>query len=154
KLVIMINAVIIDDEKNNIDNLAGLLDKNCPEVKVVASAVNADDGILIIGRYKPDLVFLDIQMPGKNGFEMLQAIPDRDFAIVFVTVFKKYEIKAVKFSAIDYLLKPVNIDELKAAVGKIESSKKKQTLLLENLLELLRHKQDKSEHRIALQTAK
>lgn len=152
----MIHAVIIDDEKNNINNLDGLLQKHCPSVQVVAVAMNADEGKEIIFQHQPELVFLDIQMPGKNGFDLLQSLPQHDFEIIFVTAFDQYGIQAVKFSAIDYLLKPVNVEELKTAVEKVteKSWKKKQNLQLENLLELLQHQQQKSEHRLALPTAK
>jgi two-component system, LytTR family, response regulator len=152
----MIRAVIIDDEKNNIDNLEGLLQKHCPEVAIAAHALNADEGKQIILQYQPDIIFLDIQMPGKNGFDLLQALPQHSFEIIFVTAFDQYGIQAVKFSAIDYLLKPVNTDELKIAVEKavLKSKMKMQNLQLKNLMELLQHKQEKGEHRLALTTAK
>jgi len=152
----MINAVIIDDEKNNIDNLKGLLLMHCPEVKVVAEALNAEEGADKIAHYEPDLIFLDIQMPGKNGFEMLQSLSNHDFEIIFVTAFDQYGIQAIKFSAIDYLLKPVNIEELKTAVAKVIEKYKKENenLRLENLLELLQNRQPKTQHRLALATAK
>ena len=152
----MINAVIIDDEKNNIDNLKGLLLKHCHEVKVVAEAMNAGEGVKMISQYQPELILLDIQMPGKNGFEMLQSLPNRDFEIIFVTAFDQYGIQAIKFSAIDYLLKPVNIDELKTAGGKVVEKKKKESenLRLENLLQYLQNQQQKTQHRLALATVK
>jgi len=152
----MISAIIIDDEKNNIDNLHGLLRKHCPVVEVVATAMNADEGREIILQHNPDLVFLDIQMPGKNGFDLLQSLPQHHFEVIFVTAFDQYGIQAVKFSAIDYLLKPVNIEELKIAVEKVaeKSKRKKENLQLENLLELLQNRKQKNEHRLALRTAK
>ena len=152
----MINAVSIDDEQNNLDNLSQLLLKHCPEVKVVATAMNADDGRKILLEKKPELVFLDIQMPGKNGFELLQSLAQYQFEIIFVTAFDKYGIQAVKFAAIDYLLKPIRIEELKMAVNKAiaKSNQKRQNLQLENLLELLKYNHQKEEHRIALPTAK
>jgi len=152
----MIRAVIIDDEKNNVENLQGLLKKHCPSVTIVATALNADEGKEKILQHDPDLIFLDIQMPGKNGFDLLQSLPQHDFEVIFVTAFDQYGIRAVKFSAIDYLLKPVNIDELKSAVQKAEekSEKKKNNLQLENLLQLLQNRQQKTEHRLALATAK
>lgn len=150
----MINAIIIDDEKNNIDNLKGLLLKHCPQVNIVAEAMNADEGVKHIGRHRPDLIFLDIQMPGGNGFEMLQSLPNHDFEIIFVTAFDQYGIQAIKFSAIDYLLKPVNIEDLKTAVAKVvaKHKEKKENLRLENLLSLLQNQ--KAQHRLALATAK
>jgi two-component system LytT family response regulator len=152
----MIRAVIVDDEKNNIDNLQRLLQKHCPQVEVAAFALSAADGAKVTSQHQPDLVFLDIQMPGKNGFEMLQSLSQHDFEIIFVTAFDQYGIQAVKFSAIDYLLKPVNADELKIAVEKaiVKSKQRKQNLQLENLLGLLQHRNVKTEHRLALPTAK
>jgi two-component system LytT family response regulator len=152
----MIRAVIIDDEQNNLDNLCRLLEKHCPEITVAATALTADEGRAIILAQKPDLIFLDIQMPGKSGFELLQSLPDHFFGIIFVTAFDQYGIQAVKFSAIDYLLKPIDTHELKAAVSKAITrySEKKQNLRLENLLQLLKHQQEKDTHRIALATAK
>jgi len=152
----MIKSVIIDDEQNNIDNLTRLLQKHCPEVTVAATAMNADDGKKIIFEQKPDLIFLDIQMPEKNGFELLRSLSNYSFEIIFVTAFDKYGIQAVKFSAIDYLLKPINIEELKEAINRAitKISQKKQNLQLENLLQLLQNTQLKDEHRIALPTVK
>ncbi|MFM9911299.1 MAG: LytR/AlgR family response regulator transcription factor [Chitinophagaceae bacterium] len=152
----MIRAVIIDDEKNNIDNLEGLLLTHCPLVKVVAVGLNADQGKEIISIHQPELVFLDIHMPGKSGFDLLRELPERHFEIIFVTAFDQYGIQAVKFSAIDYLLKPLDIEELKTAVNKatLKSNREKKNIQLENLLELVQQRESKSEHRLALATAK
>lgn len=152
----MINTVIIDDEQNNIDNLSILLHTHCPHVRVLASALNAHEGEQIIVKNKPDLVFLDIQMPEKNGFDMLKSLNAFDFEIIFVTAFDQYGIQAVKFSAIDYLLKPINIDDLKQAVQKatMKSTQKKHNAQLENLIQLVQQKQQKQFHRIALQSTK
>ncbi len=152
----MIKAVIIDDEQNNIDNLSILLQQHCPQVDIVAVALNAILGENIILKHNPDLIFLDIQMPDKNGFELLKSLNNYSFEIIFVTAYDQYGIQAVKFSAIDYLLKPINIEELKLAVQKAiaKSALKKQNLQLENLIQLLQQKQHKAFHRIALQSAK
>ncbi|MFT3705172.1 MAG: LytTR family DNA-binding domain-containing protein [Agriterribacter sp.] len=152
----MIKAIIIDDEKNNIDNLEGLLQKYCPQVIIAASALNAEEATAMIALHKPELLFLDIQMPGKNGLELLQSLPVHTFEVIFVTAFDQYGIQAVKFSALDYLLKPVNIDELKTAVQKADEriQQKRQNIPLENLLQLLEHRQQKEEHRLALSTLK
>jgi two-component system LytT family response regulator len=152
----MIRAVIIDDEKNNIENIVRLLKQHELPVAVVGSATNADDGINAIAATDPDLLFLDIQMPGKDGFEVLKALPHHQFEVVFVTAFDLYGIQAVKFSAIDYLLKPIDPEELKASVNKVEAkfNKKKENLQLENLMEFIRDKDAKKEHKLALASTK
>ena len=152
----MIKAVIIDDEQNNLDNLSRLLEKYFPETTVAGTALNAEDGRSVILAQRPDLLFLDIQMPGKNGFELLQSLPDHSFELIFVTAFDQYGIQAVKFSAIDYLLKPIDIEEFGMAVRKaiVKCESKKQNLPLENLLQLLQQRHRKEAHRIALATTK
>jgi two-component system, LytTR family, response regulator len=152
----MIKAVIIDDEQNNLDNLSRLLEKYFPDTAVVGTALNAEDGRSLILAQRPDLLFLDIQMPDKNGFELLQSLPEPSFELIFVTAFDQYGIQAVKFSAIDYLLKPIDIEEFGAAVRKAiaKCALKKQNLPLENLLQLLQQRHQKEAHRIALATAK
>lgn len=151
-----IKAVLIDDEKNGLDNLQQLLRRHCPAIEIAATAMNADDGKNIILQHQPDLVFLDIQMPGKNGFDLLQSLPHQDFEIIFVTAYDQYGIQAVKFAAVDYLLKPINPTDLEKAVQRaIDRTKnKKQNLQLENLIRILQQQQNKEEHRIALTTLK
>jgi len=151
-----LRTVIIDDEQNNINNLAALLRQHCPAADVIATALNAAEGEKIILQCVPDIIFLDIQMPGKNGFELLKALPAHSFEVIFVTAYDQYGIQAVKFSAVDYLLKPVNADELKQAVQKAVErvNSKKQNLLLQNLIETLQKQHNREEHRIALSTLK
>jgi len=148
-----IKALLIDDEVNNLHNLKALLTTYCPEVEVLATAMDANEGRGSIIQYQPDLVFLDIQMPGKDGFELLKSLPHYDFEVIFVTAYNQYGIQAVKFAAIDYLLKPINPEELRTAVNRvaIKNRQKKQNLSLENLVHLLRNKE---EQRIALTTQK
>ncbi len=152
----LITAVIIDDEQNNIDNLAILLRQYCPQLEISGQALNAANGEKLILQLAPDIVFLDIQMTGKSGFDMLQSLRSHNFELIFVTAFEQYGIQAVKFSAIDYLLKPIDTEELKNAVQKAiyRSSEKKQNKKLENLLEVLQNEQQKDTHRIALTSAK
>jgi two-component system LytT family response regulator len=152
----MIRAIIIDDERNNIENLARLIKKYGPGVEIIGSATSADEGIKKIIETMPDLLFLDIQMPGKNGFEVLKALPHHQFEVIFVTAFDQYGIQAVKFAAIDYLLKPVDPEELTTAINKAADklSKKKENLKLENLLELLKNKDSKQHHKLALASTK
>ena len=151
-----LRAVIVDDEQNNIDNLLILLQQHCPEVEIIGTAMNALEGEQIILQQKPDLVFLDIQMPNLNGFELLAKFKQPQFEVIFVTAFDKYGIQAVKFAALDYLLKPINISELKDAVDRaiVKCGNKQQNLQLENLMRLLKNSQQKDEHRLALSDAK
>jgi len=132
----MIQAVIIDDEPNNVEALQQLLTRFCPQVTVsgVADGVNA--GHKIITNSRPDLVFRDIEMPYGNAFELLNNLSPVNFEVIFVTAFDNYALNAIKYSALDYLLKPINIKELQAAVKKAEDklqirdiSKKIDTLL-------------------------
>ncbi len=150
------NTIIIDDELNNIENLELLLKKHCPQLTVVATAQNARDGERIILEKTPDLVFLDIQMPEKNGFDLLKSLSEYAFEVIFVTAYDQYGIQAIKFSAIDYLLKPVNIEELKQAVAKAftKNKQKNHNAQLDNLIQFLQKKQHKEFHRIALQSTK
>jgi len=152
----MMQAVLIDDEKNNLINLEGLLATHCPEVTVAGTAMNAEEGRDLILRLHPDLVFLDIQMPGKSGLDLLQELPQPDFQIIFVTAYDQYGIQAVKFAAVDYLLKPIHAGELQTAVRKAATrqGERKKNIQLENLLQLLQRQPYKEEHRIALTTLK
>ncbi|MBC7567929.1 MAG: response regulator transcription factor [Pedobacter sp.] len=152
----MIRAVIIDDEKNNIDNLVGLLEKHELPVVIVGSATNATEALATIAATNPDLLFLDIQMPKKNGFEVLKSLPHYQFEVIFVTAFDQYGIQAVKFSAIDYLLKPINPEELKVSILKVQAKvkQKKQNFQLENLMELIKDKDSRKDHKLALASTK
>ncbi|WP_281225747.1 LytR/AlgR family response regulator transcription factor [Flavobacterium aquiphilum] len=152
----MIKGIIIDDEQHNIINLQRLLEKYCPEVIIVGSSTDASEGIALIKSSQPDLVFLDIQMPNKDGFQVLQELNSYDFEVIFVTAFSQYGIQAIKFSAIDYLLKPIDIEELKKAVAKTSSrlKHKNQNLQLQNLLHHLKENNNGSDHRIAISSLK
>lgn len=112
----MIKAVLIDDEKNALEMLEWQLHNYCPEIQVCATCQNADKGIEAINEYHPQLIFLDIEMPRKNGFELLQAFPDPSFDVIFTTAYSQFAQKAFRFAALDFLLKPVDADDLVAAV--------------------------------------
>ena len=116
----MINAVLVDDEKNALEMLEWQLQTFCPQVKPVALCSSADEGIAAILKYKPQLLFLDIEMPHKNGFELLQAFADPSFDVIFTTAYDQFALKAFKVAALDYLLKPVDADDLKTAVERFE----------------------------------
>ena len=151
-----INCIIIDDEVNNIKNLESLLKSHCPGLKIIGKNTNPIKGRELIAELKPDLVFLDIQMPEQSGFDMLREISNLDFEVIFVTAYDQYGIQAIKFSALDYLLKPIHIEELKLAVAKaIEKfQEKKENKQLTNLLSFIKEKKNKEFHRIALQSNK
>lgn len=111
-------AILIDDEAHCTRTLKWELERHCPEVEVVAVCSSGEEGLAAIHESKPDLVFLDIEMPGMNGFDMLGRLDKIDFQVVFCTAYDQYAIKAFKLSATDYLLKPVDSHELVAAVEK------------------------------------
>ena len=112
------NVVIIDDEKNGRDLLSSLLKIHGEDVVVVATAASALEGIKVIQKHNPDLVFLDIQMPHGTGFDLLEAFPSRDFEVIFTTAHQEYAIKAIKEDARDYLVKPIDPDDLEAALAR------------------------------------
>lgn len=114
----MIRAILIDDEKHCRETLAIQLERYCPEVQLLAQCSSAAEGLRVIKEQKPDLVFLDVEMPLMNGFEMLQQLSDISFEVIFTTGYDAYAIKAIRFSALDYLLKPIDRDELQKAVAK------------------------------------
>lgn len=116
-----IKALLVDDEPGARDNLNALLMQFCPDVKVIGEAANVDEAVTKIRNHSPHVVFLDIEMPGKSGFELIHAFETVDFYIVFVTAYDRYALKAFEVSAMDYLLKPVSIDRLKEAVRKVGS---------------------------------
>lgn len=141
----MLKAILIDDDQSNLTALRGKLVKHCPQVEIMDCCDNAEAGIGAIETGKPDLVFLDIEMPVLNGFVLLQQLNYRNFALIFVTAYDHYAIKAIKYSALDYLVKPVEIADLVAAVTKAEAFKNSQQsqLQIELLLDHLNNKQPK-----------
>ena len=113
-----LKAIIVDDEPYSCEALATLLE-DTPEVDLVSICHSAADALAAIRKYSPDLIFLDVEMPKMNGFEMLEQLPSVNFEIIFTTSYDQYALKAIRFSAIDYLLKPVDIEELQKAVQKV-----------------------------------
>jgi two-component system, LytTR family, response regulator len=115
----MLKAIIIDDEPYCCEILAAMLESNCPDVNVVKICNNGHEALTAIKQDSPDLVFLDVEMPKMNGFEMLEQLPAINFHLIFTTSYDQYALKAIRFSAMDYLLKPVDREELKNAVNKV-----------------------------------
>ncbi|MCG8332592.1 MAG: LytTR family DNA-binding domain-containing protein [Chitinophagales bacterium] len=120
----MINAIIIDDEINAIKTLSNDLAKYCPDVHIIQKCKSAKDGLKAIKQLKPDLVFLDINMPWMSGIELLEVIEDITFDVIFTTAHDQYAVKAFKLSVTDYLLKPIDHQELIIAVEKVSTKKK------------------------------
>jgi len=113
-------AILVDDEPDGIRTLKKLLELNCPEVEIVATCSSAADAISKLEEAKPELVFLDVRMPGGSGIDMLAELSEIDFEVIFVTAHDEYMLQALQFSAVDYLMKPVDEDRLKEAVQRVE----------------------------------
>jgi two-component system LytT family response regulator len=120
-----IRSIIVDDEEKSRVTLKNLLAKHCPSVEVAELYDAVESAVEAIEKHSPDLVFLDIEMPFSNGFSLLEKISHPSFAVIFTTAYDQYAIRAIKYSALDYLLKPVDVDELKNAIGRLESQKQK-----------------------------
>jgi two-component system, LytTR family, response regulator len=137
----MIKAILIDDEVHCLDTLNILLNDYCPQVQVMEQCVSANKGLEAIEKMQPDLVFLDIEMPLMNGFELLEKFKEIPFAVIFTTSYDQYAIKAIRFSALDYLLKPVDPKELVTAVHKVEAHKNPPTTeQFRMLMDQIQHK--------------
>jgi two-component system LytT family response regulator len=148
----MIKAIIIDDEQNCIDSLVADLAKYCGNVEIAAKCASGKEGIIAIKKHKPRLIFLDVEMPWMNGFEMLEMLDHIDFCIIFTTAYDKFAAKAFRISAVDYLLKPVDAEDLKVAVFKAEE-KILSSAGVANIQNLLHNiKQPTQEQKIALPT--
>src|SRR4026208_1206772 len=151
----MIRAIIIDDEPLAIESLEIILKKKCrDDVQVIATSNSPQLGRSLIEEHKPDLVFLDIEMPGMSGIDLVRSFTNPAFRVVFITAFDAYAIEALRLSAIDYLLKPVEVDDIVRVVAKIKSEiKKNENLLgsqLQNLEKLLSQSTVSSESRIGI----
>jgi two-component system LytT family response regulator len=122
----MLNTIIVEDEKYSRETLKNLLEEFCPEVKVAGMAESVDQAIPLIRNTKPDLVFLDIELQTGTGFDILAQLQDMAFEVIFTTAFEQYAIKAIKFSSLDYLLKPIDLEELKSAIQRALVKKTKE----------------------------
>ena len=153
-----IKALVIDDELHARENLKMLIQEFCDGIEVIGEAGGKDEAITLINKTNPDVIFLDIRMPsGAEGFELLDAIPNKSFQVIFVTAFKDYAIKAFKANAIHYILKPVDIEELITAVNKIkvtkstlEKSSKQYADYFERLEKLTRNLEDSNSTKIKI----
>ena len=146
--LINMKAIIIDDEKRARVSLSLLIKEYCPNVKIVAECENLPEGVKAIRKHNPDLILLDIEMPGHSGLELLDFFDENDvnFSIIFTTAYNEYALQAFKFSAIDYLLKPINPEQLMDGIARLEKQKQK----LENFKILKENLQQESLSKIAV----
>lgn len=136
-----IQAILIDDEPDCLDLLNWQIANHCPELKVIAQCSSAADGLETIRSAKPDVVFLDVEMPFMNGFQLLEQLPEINFDLIFTTAYDRYAIRAIRYSALDYLLKPIVAAELRGAVHRLIEKRqdpKRENAMFETLLHNLR----------------
>jgi two-component system LytT family response regulator len=139
-------AILIDDESSSRNALRQKLQANCPDISILAECENGEEGIKSIEEHEPDIVFLDVEMPRMNGFVMLQNLTHRNFELIFTTAYDHYAIQAIRFSALDYLVKPIEVKDLLDAVERVRQRKQhggpnqRIETLLHNLLD------DRSQH--------
>lgn len=150
----MYKAIIVEDEFHSREFLKNIVSTYCPELAIVALAGSVEEGVAAIKQHQPDIIFLDIEMQTGTGFHLLQQFPQPAFEVIFTTAYDHYAIRAIKFSAVDYLLKPIDIEELQQSVAKVIEKKKDKTgqLALQMLLKNLQSPQT-MEQSITLSTS-
>lgn len=149
-----LRTIIIDDEQDAVDFINSIILEFCSSLEVVGKAYNVFQGVAEIKEKKPDLIFLDVEMPNGTGFDLLAQFPEKEFDVVFITAFNHYAIKAIKFSAVDYILKPININEFIESVDRvIKKRAEKSTQGNENLKILMENLRSSQPSRLAIPTA-
>lgn len=131
-----ITAVLVDDEQGNRENLLRMLENNCPQIKIAGICGSVSEARTVLKTIQPDILFLDICLGSDTGFSLLQSLPDTSFEVIFVTAYDQYAIQAIRFSALDYLLKPIDLEELTRAVDKAVqiTLRKQENRRMQNLL--------------------
>lgn len=148
----MIKALIVDDEQASLDLLEWLIRQYCPDISGIAQARSVQEALPLIASFQPDIVFLDIQMPHRSGFDLLTSVENWNFEVIFTTAYNEYAIQAIRFSALDYLLKPVDEAELKKAVERFKAKKiyaPAGQILFRNFMQNISHG-DKDKFKLAL----
>lgn len=133
----MIKAIIVDDELGARESLSKMIEKNCKQLEIVAKADSAQAAFEAITSKQPDLVFLDIEMPNGNAFDLLEKFKEINFNIIFTTAYDHYAIKAIKFSAVDYILKPIDPEELVEAIKRFEKKQQGEPTVLDKQFKTL-----------------
>lgn len=147
-----LNAILIDDEYSSLQNLQQKLTEFCPDINVVATALKPEEAILLIRQHKPDVIFLDIEMPRMNGFRMLDELGEPNFDIVFTTAYNHYAVDAIRISAFDYLTKPIAIKDLQNTVERLIKNRKHYTRDRLNLLQTTLSSSKSQDEKIAVPT--
>lgn len=152
----LLRTILVDDELPGLDSMQKLLQQNCPEVEIIASCNSTDKAIKKIQKLQPDLIFLDIAMPGKNGFDLLRETKNQRFEVIFVTAHNEFMIEAFHFSAIDYLLKPVDEDLLGDAIHRAKEriAEKSNSKNIDTLLYNVQQKQSPKNMRLCIPSLK
>ncbi|MEO8403157.1 MAG: LytTR family DNA-binding domain-containing protein [Chitinophagaceae bacterium] len=148
-----LKAILVDDELSSLQNLQRKLEEFCPDVNILAVAQQPEEALLLIRHHKPDVIFLDIEMPRMNGFRMLDELGEYDFDIIFTTAYNHYAVDAIRISAFDYLTKPIGIKDLQNAVSRLLKDRQVST---KEKIEVLRQSLTESktqEDKIAIPTA-
>jgi len=148
----MIKAMIVDDEQSSIDLLQWLAEQYCPDISSIRTARSVQEAIPLIRAFKPDILFLDIQMPHQSGFDLLTTIDHWEFEVIFTTAYNEFAIQAIRFSALDYLLKPVDEAELRKAVERYKAKKiyaPAGQLLFRNFIQNIAHR-NREQFKLAL----
>jgi len=145
-----VKAIIVDDESSSRITLTNMVTDFCENIEVVGEADSVSQAVEVINLHQPDLVFLDVEMPVHNGFQLFEYFKEPQFNVVFTTAFQKYAIQAFRFSAIDYLLKPIDLEELRVAIAKVQ--KRKETDLSKEKLKILKENLNNVCKRLALPT--
>lgn len=150
----MLKGIVVEDEKHSRETLIGMLERYCKNVDIIAEADSYRGGLEVIRKHDPDVLFLDIQMPDGSGFRLLEELDEINFEIIFTTAFDQFAIKAIKYSALDYLLKPIDPDELVNAIKKVEQKRSSQEVNqnIQVLLDNIKTKES-DPHKIVLSTS-
>lgn len=148
-----LKAILVDDELSSLQNLQQKLGEFCPDIEIIASAQKPEEAIILIRQHKPDVLFLDIEMPRMNGFRMLEELGDIPFEIIFTTAYNHYAVEAIRISAFDYLTKPIAIRELQQAVERLLQQKQHPVKEKLNVLKQSLNSTHSQEEKIAIPTS-